>query len=99
MYFKGRPMQTVYNADSIVDAQIAKDALEDAGIPAFIAGAALMGGIGQLPARGFIRVMVPDIALPEAQRILDEVFPEPAADAHGGALDSAAFRPGGFKPA
>ncbi|WP_297901075.1 DUF2007 domain-containing protein [Metallibacterium sp.] len=92
-------MQTVYNADSIVDAQIAKDALEDAGIPAFIAGAALMGGIGQLPARGFIRIMVPDIASPEARRILAEVFPEPAADARVAGLDPAAFGPTGFKPA
>jgi hypothetical protein len=91
-------MQTVYNADSIVDAQIAKDALDASGIPAFIAGAALIGGMGQLPARGFIRVMVPDIAIPEAQRILGEVFPDPPAGAHaqhGASLPD----PTGFEPA
>ena len=69
-------MQTAYHAESIVDAQIAKDALDAAGIPAFIAGAALIGGIGQLPARDFIRVLVPDVALEDAQRVVAEVFPE-----------------------
>ena len=69
-------MQTVYHAESIVDAQIAKDALDAAGIPAFIAGAALIGGIGQLPARDFIRVLVPDMALEDAQRVVAEVFPD-----------------------
>jgi hypothetical protein len=91
-------MQTVYNADSIVDAQIAKDVLEASGIPAFIAGAALIGGMGQLPARGFIRVMVPDIAIPEARRILGEVFPDPPAAAQVRRVASD-FGPTGFKPA
>ena len=71
-------MQTAYHAESIVDAQIAKDALDAAGIPAFIAGAALIGGVGQLPARDFIRVMVPDVALEDAQRVVAEVFPDRA---------------------
>lgn len=67
-------MQTAYRAESIVDAQIAKDALEAAGIPAFVVGAALMGAVGQLPARDFIRVLVPDAALVDAARVLEELF-------------------------
>ena len=91
-------MQTVYNADSIVDAQIAKDALDAAGIPAFISGEALIGGMGQLPARGFIRVMVPDSAMAEAQRILEEMFPESPAAADARHVRRG-FGPTGFKPA
>lgn len=67
-------MQTAYRAESIVDAQIAKDALEATGIPAFVVGAALIGAIGQLPARDFIRVLVPDAALADAYRVLEDVF-------------------------
>ncbi len=72
-------MQTAYNAESIVDAQIAKDALEHAGIPAFITGAALMGGIGRLPVQGIIRVLVPDVAIDSALKVLSEVFPDRAS--------------------
>ena len=68
-------MRTVYHAESLVDAQLVKDALEAAGIPAFISGAYLMGGIGQLPARDLVRVMVPDPAVEEAARIIADTLP------------------------
>ncbi len=89
-------MQTAYHAESIVDAQIAKDALDAAGIPAFIAGAALIGGIGQLPARDFIRVLVPDMALEDAQRVVAEVFPDRAQSPRAAVL---AAPHGRLKPA
>lgn len=57
-------MQVVYEAESIFDAQLLKDAIEAEGIPAFIIGAALAGGIGELPAMGLVRVAVPDGAVP-----------------------------------
>lgn len=53
-------MQIVYHAESIVDAHLVKDALEQAEIPAFINGEYLIGGMGQLPARDFLSVSVPD---------------------------------------
>ncbi len=53
-------MRTVYHAESVIDAHLVKDALEHAEIPAFIAGEHLIGGVGQLPARDFISVAVPD---------------------------------------
>ena len=89
-------MQTAYHAESIVDAQIAKDALDAAGIPAFIAGAALIGGVGQLPARDFIRVLVPDVALEDAQRVVAEVFPDRAQSPRAAVL---AAPHGRLKPA
>lgn len=90
-------MQTAYRAESIIDAQIVKDALEDAGIPAFVAGAALVGGIGQLPARDFIRVLVPDPALVEARRIVTTLFPETASASGRDQAPVTAVR--GLKPA
>jgi hypothetical protein len=66
-------MRTVYHAESVIDAHLVKDALEHEEIPAFIAGEHLIGGVGQLPARDFITVAVPDscvdAALPVVRRI------------------------------
>ena len=53
-------MQVVYLADNIVDAHLAKHLLEDAGLPAFVFGESLLGGVGELPMFGMLRVCVPD---------------------------------------
>jgi hypothetical protein len=66
-------MQTVYRAENLIDAHLVKDALEAQGIPAFIAGEYLTGGVGQLPAMDFMAVMVPESSLPEASAIVREV--------------------------
>ena len=66
-------MRTVYHAESLIDAHLVKDALEQAGIPAFVSGAYLTGGIGQLPARDFITVAVPDSCLEAAVPVLREI--------------------------
>jgi hypothetical protein len=68
-------MRIVYHAESLFDAQLVKDTLETAGIPAFISGAYLTGGIGQLPARDLVTVMVPDPAVEEAARIVADILP------------------------
>ncbi|GAP66018.1 hypothetical protein MBSD_n1320 [Mizugakiibacter sediminis] len=60
-------MRTVYRAESIIDAHLVKGALEQAGIPAYVAGEYLTGGIGQLPARDLIAVMVPDSLVAAAE--------------------------------
>ena len=66
-------MHTVYRAENLIDAHLVKDALEAQGIPAFIAGEYLTGGVGQLPAMDFMAVMVPESSLPEASAIVREV--------------------------
>ena len=66
-------MQTVYRAENLIDAHLVKDALEAQGIPAFIAGEYLTGGVGQLPAMDFMAVMVPESSLPEASAIVREL--------------------------
>jgi hypothetical protein len=66
-------MQVVYHAENIVDAHLVKDALDHAGIPCFINGEFLTGGIGQLPARDFLTVSVPDNFVDEAGQVVREV--------------------------
>lgn len=56
----------VYHAENIVDAHLVKDALEQAGMPAFVNGEYLIGGMGQLPARDFLTVSVPDVCVEDA---------------------------------
>ena len=66
-------MRTVYHAEGIVDAHLVKDALENAGIPAFVNGEYLIGGMGQLPARDFMTVSVPEIFVEDAGPIVREI--------------------------
>ena len=55
-------MHIAYHAESLIDAHLVKDALERAGIPAFVSGEYLTGGVGQLPAIDYVAVMVPEAA-------------------------------------
>ena len=66
-------MRTVYHAEGIVDAHLVKDALEQAGIPAFVNGEYLIGGMGQLPARDFLTVSVPEIYAEDAGPVVHEI--------------------------
>ena len=78
-------MRTVYHAEGIVDAHLVKDALDNAGIPAFINGEYLIGGMGQLPARDFMTVSVPEIFADDAGPVVREItdmLRAPVADEH-----------------
>ncbi|MGH8215537.1 MAG: DUF2007 domain-containing protein [Rhodanobacteraceae bacterium] len=66
-------MRVVYHAENIVDAHLVKDALDHAGIPAFIKGEYLIGGVGQLPARDFLAVSVPDVCIEAAEPVVREM--------------------------
>ena len=87
-------MRSVYSAENLFDAQLVKDALEAAGIPAFIIGSALSGAIGELPVSGLIAVQVPDSAWADAAPIAAEIdswlSEKPADD---GAADGAELVP------
>lgn len=63
-------MHLVYQADNLFDAHLVKHALEGAGIPAFVFGESLLGGMGELPLFGVLRVCVPDAARAEADAIV-----------------------------
>lgn len=63
-------MRVAYLADNLFDAHLVKHALEDAGLPAFVFGESLLGGMGELPLFGVLRVCVPDAAFAEAHGIV-----------------------------
>ncbi|RXR04375.1 DUF2007 domain-containing protein [Pseudoxanthomonas composti] len=79
-------MQVAYRAINLFDAHLARHALEDAQIPAFVFGEQLLGAGGELPLFGVLRVCVPDSALPlalealRAAELLPSGLPEAAAD-------------------
>ena len=68
-------MQLVYQTDNLFDAHLVKHALEDAGIPAFILGESLLGGLGELPLFGVLRVGVPDVASEQALALIAAMAP------------------------
>lgn len=75
----------VYHAETIVDAHLVKDALEHAGIPAFVTGEHLIGGVGQLPARDFLGVSIPEVCLEAAAPVVREMVAmlrAPVAEVH-----------------
>ncbi len=66
-------MRIIYRAASIIDANLVKAALDHEGIPAFVNGEYLTGGMGQLPMSDLINVMVADLDVERAQPIADAI--------------------------
>ena len=66
-------MHIAYRAANLIDAHLVKDALEQAEIPAFIAGEYLTGAVGQLPAMDYVTVMVPESSIALAEGVVREV--------------------------
>ncbi len=71
-------MHVVYEAANLIDAHLVRHALEQAGIPAFVRGEALLGGLGELGVFGLVAVCVPAPCALEA-RALVEALPWPGA--------------------
>lgn len=67
-------MDVVYEAANLIDAHMGRIALERAGIPAFVCGAALLGGVGESPVCGLLAICVPGNCWPEERaRVADAV--------------------------
>ena len=64
-------MRTAYDAANLIDAHLVRQALEHAGIPAWVRGEALTGGMGELGVFGLVAVMVPDAAWPAAREVVE----------------------------
>ena len=64
-------MKVVYEAAHLIDAHLVRHALEAAGIPVFLRGEPLVGGMGELPLFGVIAVCVPSVVWPEARGIVE----------------------------
>ena len=63
-------MKVVYEAANLIDAHLVRHALEEAGLPVFLRGESLTGGMGELPLFGMIAVCVPTAAWPEARALV-----------------------------
>jgi hypothetical protein len=77
-------MHVVYHAGNLFDAHLVRMALEQAGIPAFVLGEALLGGVGELPASGLLTVCVPPSCAEAADALVQRlplVGGAPAAEA------------------
>jgi putative signal transducing protein len=66
-------VQVVYRANNLIEAHLAKHALEGMDIPVFIFGESLLGGAGELPLFGVLRVCVPDPCVDEAMACLADL--------------------------
>ena len=85
-------MRSVYEASSGLDAHMVLNLLETHGIKGRVEGEYLQGGIGELQAMGFVRVLVDEQDHAEAGRIISEWEaiqppdrkPEPEAHASAG---------------
>lgn len=86
-------MQIAYQAENLFDAHLARHALEDAGIPAFVFGEQLLGAGGELPIFGLLRVCVPDSALSLARDALCEAG---LLDADAAPISDGVNQPGPF---
>ncbi len=84
-------MQVAYRAENLFDAHLARHALEDAGIPAFVFGESLLGAGGELPLFGVLRVCVPEAAWPQARDALQAAG---LLDDVGGPISDGAEDPG-----
>ncbi len=66
-------VKIVYRAENIIDANLVKAALAEAGIQAFVAGEYLTGGVGSLPAMDLVTVMVAETDVERAAPIAEEI--------------------------
>jgi len=66
-------VKIVYRAENIIDANLVKAALDEAGIHAFVAGEYLTGAIGQLPAWDLVTVMVAESDIARAAPIAESI--------------------------
>jgi hypothetical protein len=69
-------VKIVYRAENIIDANLVKAALADAGIQAFVSGEYLAGGIGHLPALDLVTVMVAESDVERAAPIAEGIDAE-----------------------
>ena len=66
-------MKVVYEPDNIIDAHLVKGVLEQAGLPVYLRGEFLTGGIGELPVSGMLALCVPEACEAEARDVLAEL--------------------------
>lgn len=63
-------MKNAYDAASNIEAHLVKHQLQQAGLDARIEGEYLQGGVGELPAAGNVRVVVPAAEYAAARQVI-----------------------------
>ena len=71
-------MRVVYEAGNIIDAYLVKGLLEQSGLPVYLRGEYLVGGIGELPVTGLLALCVPESCESEARGVLADLEKERA---------------------
>ncbi len=71
-------MVVVYEAHDSIEAHLLRGLLEQAGIAVQILGEDLIGGIGEIPAQGLLRLMVPSEDF-ESARIVVALYEDAAS--------------------
>jgi hypothetical protein len=66
-------VKIVYEAENIIDANLVKNALEQAGIASFVSGQYLTGAAGELPPLALVNVLVAEIDWPRARPIAERI--------------------------
>jgi hypothetical protein len=64
-------MQIIYEASNSIEAHMLKSMLEQEGIPSFIEGEYLQGGVGDLPANNLVRLLVVESDFAKAKSFID----------------------------
>ena len=64
-------MRVVYEAQHVIDAHLVRHALEAEGLPVFVRGEALLGGLGELGIFGLVQVCVPEASWTQARAVVE----------------------------
>lgn len=80
-------MRVVYVPSNLIDAHVVKGVLEQYGIPVYLRGEHLAGGIGELPVLDLYALCVPEAFEAEATAVMEDLLRERMARA--GAEDEA----------
>ena len=73
-------MVVVYEADNAIEAHLLRGLLEQAGVAAHISGEYLLGAMGDLPARGLVRLLVSADDFSEARAVITRYEDDLARD-------------------
>jgi Putative prokaryotic signal transducing protein len=63
-------MKSVYRGSNYIEAQLLTGLLEQRGISVYLQGAALQGGLGEVPAVGYLSIMVDEQDVHPAKLLL-----------------------------
>jgi len=66
-------MRVVYDAANLIDAHLVRHALEAEGLPVYLRGESLVGGVGELPLFGVVAVCVPESTWADARAVVEDL--------------------------